>query len=117
MDGPSTIVVMTVRATWLDLLLREVDADELVTYGAVLASHTGEADVARVEAETRAALQLKALLQQRAQRAGELAALDSIVRRLAALHRPADLLPEIVDQAREPAAGRPRLPRPRRVRR
>lgn len=48
----------------------------------------------------RTELQLKAMLEERTRRAGELAALNDIAGRLLSLRSPADLLPEIVDQTR-----------------
>ncbi|WP_410675211.1 helix-turn-helix domain-containing protein [Amycolatopsis sp. cmx-4-68] len=80
---------------WLELLVRDASAAEITAYGASLRERgVGQA------ADTTVALQLKSLLQQRAQRAGELAALNDIAGRLSALTSPADVLPEVVDQAR-----------------
>ncbi|WP_020666177.1 helix-turn-helix domain-containing protein [Amycolatopsis nigrescens] len=85
------------RESWLDLLLRDAAPDELQRHGSELARSrdTGVAD-----RETAQALRLTMVLRQQAQRAAELAALNDIAIRLAALHAPDELLPEIVDQAR-----------------
>ncbi|WP_161958380.1 helix-turn-helix domain-containing protein [Ornithinimicrobium cavernae] len=77
---------------WLRLLLQDASAEELTAHGASLPGD-GERQVLR-------ALRLKTMLAQRAQRARELATLNDIAARLLTLRSPADLLPEIVDQAR-----------------
>lgn len=79
------------RETWLDLLLRDADPEELQRHGR-------ELDTA--DRETAQALRLTMVLRQQAQRAAELAALNDIAIRLATRHAPDELLPEIVDQAR-----------------
>lgn len=77
---------------WLQLLLRDASAEELTAYG-MARGGDGERQVL-------SALRIKAMLAQRAQRARELATLNDIAGRLLSLRSPADLLPEIVDQAR-----------------
>lgn len=77
---------------WLDLLLRDASAEELTAYGASVPG-AGEHQIVM-------ALRIKALLAQRAQRARELATLNDMAGRLLSLRSPADLLPEVVDQAR-----------------
>ncbi|GAA1407644.1 GAF domain-containing protein [Kitasatospora putterlickiae] len=83
--------------SWLDLLLRDAAPDELQRHGGDLARSHGPVAADR---ETAQALRLAMMLRQQAQRAAELAALNEIAIRLAALHAPDDLLPEIVGQAR-----------------
>lgn len=96
--------------SWLDLLLRDASPEELVRHGDPAAQEALRAagmqdavyadSAAEAERQTAAALRLQAQLQQRAQRANELSALNDVAGRLAALHAPDDLLPEIVEQAR-----------------
>ncbi|MFJ9161664.1 helix-turn-helix domain-containing protein [Streptomyces griseoviridis] len=83
--------------TWLDLLLRDAAAEDLLRHGADLARSSGTGTADR---ETASALRLRTLLHQRAGRAADLGALNDIAIRLAALTTPQALLPEIVDQAR-----------------
>ncbi|UMP01285.1 GAF domain-containing protein [Amycolatopsis sp. EV170708-02-1] len=85
------------RKSWLDLLLLDAAPDELQRHGGELARSRGAAAADR---ETAQALRLAMVLRQQAQRAAESAALNDIAIRLATLHAPDDLLPEIVDQAR-----------------
>ncbi|WP_236795246.1 GAF domain-containing protein [Amycolatopsis sp. GM8] len=85
------------RESWLDLLLRDATLDELQRHGSELVRSR---DTAAADRETAQALRLTMVLRQQAQRAAELAALNDIAIRLATLHAPDDLLPEIVDQAR-----------------
>ena len=86
------------RRRWLDLLVDRATVPELEAHRRALRAG-GEAP-ARVDAEARAAVEIALLLQERGQRAAELAALADIAGRLAAVTDPADLLVEIVDQAR-----------------
>ncbi len=86
---------MHTSESWLDLLIRDASADELNGFGADLA----ERGVGSRE-DIATALRIKSLLQQRAQRAVELAALNDIAERLSALTAPAEVLPEVVEQAR-----------------
>lgn len=83
--------------SWLDLLLRDAAAEDLLRHGADLARTR---DAGTADRETADALRLKTLLHQRAQRAAELGALNDIALRLASLSTPDALHPEIVGQAR-----------------
>ncbi len=76
---------------WLDLLLRDAPVDALMVHGRGLGP-----DGSR---QTVQALELKARLQERARRAGELGALSDVAGRLSSVHSPTDLLPEIVSHA------------------
>ncbi|MFJ1649060.1 helix-turn-helix domain-containing protein [Streptomyces sp. NPDC088258] len=87
----------TTGESWLELLLRDASAEELLRHGAELARSL---DSGTADRETASALRLKVLLHQQTQRAAELSALNDIAIRLAALSAPDELLPEIVDQAR-----------------
>jgi GAF domain-containing protein len=82
-----------VDATWLELLLRDASATELEAHRVALG--TPEAD-----AEARQALQLQAVLRDRAQRASELAALSEMAARLTSVHDLSELLADIARQAR-----------------
>lgn len=86
---------VTDGAGWLELLIQDAPVSEFTALGARL----DERGLAR-PGDTATALELKSLLQQRAQRAGALSALNDIAGRLSMLRSPEDLLPEIVDQAR-----------------
>ncbi|MCW2499814.1 MAG: hypothetical protein JWN87_1490, partial [Frankiales bacterium] len=85
--------------SWLDLLLREAGADEIDAYRAQRLAES--ADAAAVEAETRRALQLSALLRDRGQRVAELAALSRIAARLTSVRDLSELLTDIAVQARQ----------------
>lgn len=87
---------MTSDSSWLDLLERDAPAAAFFDLGARL-----RAEGRPGAQDTESALRLKLLLQQRAHRVSELAALNDIARRLSALHAPEDVLAEIVDRARE----------------
>ncbi|MFB9677697.1 helix-turn-helix domain-containing protein [Streptosporangium vulgare] len=80
------------------MLLRDAAPDEFQRHGRELVRSR---DTAAADRETAQALRLTMVLRQQAQRAAELAALNDIAIRLATLHAPDDLLPEIVDQARQ----------------
>ncbi|MFB6553790.1 helix-turn-helix domain-containing protein [Streptomyces sp. NPDC056405] len=80
---------------WLELLVRDAPAEDFTALGAELSAHGRSGPEA-----TATALQLKSLLQQRGQRAGELRALNDIAGRLSTLHDPGEVLAAIVEQAR-----------------
>lgn len=83
---------------WVELLAAEAGLTELEEHRrALVAAGT---PVSQADAEARAAVEVTALLQQRHQRVVELAALNDIASRLASVPDPADLLAEVVDQAR-----------------
>ncbi|WP_374927917.1 helix-turn-helix domain-containing protein [Kytococcus sedentarius] len=83
----------TAPAAWLELLLRDASVEELTAHGRQLGP-----DGARQAGQ---AVQVKALMQERSRRAGELAALNDIAGRLLSMRSPAVLLPEIVAHARQ----------------
>lgn len=83
--------------TWVQLLAADASAEELQAFGRLQAD--GAADD-RVAADRMAALQVRAVLDDRARRSRGLAALNDIAARLAERRRPPELLTEIVDQAR-----------------
>lgn len=85
-------------STWLELLLRDASAPELEAHR-LAQLERGDADV--VEAEARQALQLHALLRDRAQRAAELTALSEMASRLASVRDLPALLTDIAVQARQ----------------
>jgi hypothetical protein len=83
--------------SWLHLLLREAALDELEEHRlALLKTEKAEA----VEPEAREALQLHALLRDRAQRAAELVALSEMAARLTSVRDLDGLLNDIAEQAR-----------------
>lgn len=88
---------MTARG-WLELLVDQADLPELEAHRRSLLA--AGVDEAVADAETRAAVEVAQLLRERRQRAVELSALNDVARRLAAVVDPADLLVEVVDQAR-----------------
>ncbi|MBF4579570.1 GAF domain-containing protein [Frigoribacterium sp. VKM Ac-2530] len=83
---------------WLQLLADQAGMPELEAHRRLLVADG--ADAARTDQEARSAVEVASLLQERRQRAVELAALNDIAGRLAAVADPADLLVEVVDQAR-----------------
>jgi len=83
---------------WLQLLAVQAGVPELEAHRRLLVADG--ADAARTDQEARTAVEVASLLQERRQRAVELAALNDIAGRLAAVADPADLLVEVVDQAR-----------------
>jgi len=83
---------------WLQLLADQAGVPELEAHRRLLVADG--ADAARTDQEARSAVEVASLLQERRQRAVELAALNDIAGRLAAVADPADLLVEVVDQAR-----------------
>lgn len=94
------MTLLHVTATsWLDLLLREASASEIDAYRAARLEQAQ--DPAVVEAEARRALQLSALLRDRAQRVAELAAVNRIATRLTSVRDLIDLLTDIAVQARQ----------------
>lgn len=93
MGGASGPAAATEGSGWLELLLRDASVEELTAHGRALG-----ADGARQAGQ---AVQVKALLQERSRRAGELAALNDIAGRLLSMRSPAALLPEIVAHARQ----------------
>ena len=84
--------------TWLELLLRDVSAAEVEAHRQKLVA-AGSAD--DVDAEARRALQLHALLRERAQRAAQLSALSDMAARLTQVRDLAALLDDIARQARQ----------------
>ncbi|MGZ6827666.1 MAG: GAF domain-containing protein, partial [Mycobacteriales bacterium] len=94
------MTLLHVTATsWLDLLLREASASEIDAYRASRLEESQ--DPAAVEAEARRALQVSALLRDRAQRVAELAAVNRIAARLTSVRDLIDLLTDIAVQARQ----------------
>ncbi|SNC63366.1 PucR C-terminal helix-turn-helix domain-containing protein [Kytococcus aerolatus] len=89
MEDPTT---KGAGARWLELLLRGVPVEELLRHGQELGSEGAR--------QAGQALQVKALLQERSRRAGELAALNDIAGHLLGMRSPTELLPEIVTRAR-----------------
>lgn len=85
-------------STWLELLLRDASADEVEAHRTVLLAGGTAEDV---EAEARRALQLSALLRERAQRAAELAALSEMAGRLTSVRDLAELLADVARLARQ----------------
>lgn len=83
---------------WLQLLVDQAGVPELEAHRRLLVADG--ADEARTDQEARSAVEVALLLQERRQRAVELAALNDIAGHLAAVADPADLLVEVVDQAR-----------------
>ncbi|KQQ03796.1 MULTISPECIES: helix-turn-helix domain-containing protein [unclassified Rathayibacter] len=81
---------------WLDLLADQADVPELEAHRAALAAAGSE----EADAEARSAIGIAVLLQERRHRVVELAALNDIAGRLAAVADPGELLVEVVDQAR-----------------
>ncbi|WP_433296454.1 helix-turn-helix domain-containing protein [Pseudonocardia sp. CA-142604] len=77
--------------TWLDLLLADVPVEDMHRHGEGLAEG---------ERQLEAALQLRALLEQRRRRAAELTALNDVAAQLTSTHVVDDLLQEIAVQAR-----------------
>jgi len=88
---------MSSSSSWLHLLLREASAEELDAHRRLLLE-TQPAE--SVEPEAREALQLHALLRDRAQRAAELAALSEMATRLTTVRDLGELLGDIAEQAR-----------------
>ncbi|TQF74557.1 GAF domain-containing protein [Rhodococcus spelaei] len=84
---------------WLHLLLDEATPEQLIAHRDRLLAAAPERAPA-VERDTQAALALRLQLEQRRQRATELAALNDIASQLTTLHDPAALLTEIAAQAR-----------------
>lgn len=84
--------------TWLELLLQNASAEEIEAHRACQAA-TKEG--ALVEAEARRALQLQALLHERAQRAAELKALSDMAARLTAVRDLRELLTDVARLARQ----------------
>jgi GAF domain-containing protein len=82
--------------SWLQLLLRDASVTELEQHRMALL----EAGREGVDSEAREALQLHALLRDRAQRASELAALSEMAARLASVRDLPGLLEDIARQAR-----------------
>ncbi|HEX6341041.1 helix-turn-helix domain-containing protein [Umezawaea sp.] len=83
--------------SWLDLLLADASPDALARHHDELRAAGGGAAVDR---DAHSALRLRSLLDQRRQRATELAALNDTAHRLASLDDPEDLVREVVGQAR-----------------
>ena len=88
---------MTLSGSWLDLLLRDASAEELDAHRLGLLAHE---DAEVVEREAREALQLHALLRDRAQRATQLAALSEMAARLTSVRDLPELLSDVARQAR-----------------
>jgi GAF domain-containing protein len=86
-----------VTASWLELLLREASAEEIESHRQKLLT---ERDADEVEREAREALQVHALLRDRAQRATQLAALSEMAARLTSVRDLHDLLNDVAAQAR-----------------
>ena len=86
---------MTSSGSWLHLLLRDASAEELEAHRLELLAKGDD-----VEAEAREALQLQALLRDRAQRASQLAALSEMAARLTSVRDLDELLGDIAVQAR-----------------
>ena len=84
--------------SWVELLAAQAGLAELEAHRRDLLAAGAARE--RVDAEARAAVEVSDLLRQRQQRVVELAALNDIATRLAAVPDPADLLVEVVDQAR-----------------
>ncbi|MCQ4122341.1 helix-turn-helix domain-containing protein [Rhodococcus tibetensis] len=84
---------------WLELLLGDTTAEELIAHRDALLSMP-ETDPSQVTAAANATLELRALLDQRRQRATELAALNDISTQLTTMHDHRALLTEIVSQVK-----------------
>ncbi|MGW0173886.1 GAF domain-containing protein [Rhodococcus sp. NPDC003322] len=87
------------RDDWLHLLLDDATPDQLIAHRDRLLAAEPEHPAA-IEHDTQAAFRLHLLLEQRRQRATELAALNDIAAQLTTLHDPSTLLTEIAAQAR-----------------
>ncbi|MFD4180628.1 helix-turn-helix domain-containing protein [Rhodococcus sp. NPDC058514] len=87
------------QASWLALLLGDATTEELIAHRDGLLAEPG-ADRAGVEQAAHAAVALRATLEQRRQRATELAALNDISTQLTTMHDHRALLTEIVNQAK-----------------
>lgn len=85
-------------STWLELLLRDASADEVEAHRTALLADGSSTDV---EAEARRALQLSALLRERAHRAAELAALSEMAGRLTSVRDLPELLTDVARLARQ----------------
>jgi hypothetical protein len=88
---------VTVRESWLQLLLRDAPPEELEGHRQELLA---DADADTVDCEAREALQLHSLLRDRAQRATELAALSDMAARLTSVRDLDELLNDVATQAR-----------------
>ncbi|MGW6693584.1 GAF domain-containing protein [Rhodococcus sp. NPDC054953] len=97
--APTNAEEEPMRDGWLHLLLGDATADDLIAHRDRLLA-AGDADTTAIERDTQAAVRLHLLLEQRRQRATELAALNDIAAQLTTLHDPSALLPEIAAQAR-----------------
>jgi hypothetical protein len=85
-------------ASWLELLLREASPQELDAHRRELLA---DEETDAVETQARQALQLHALLRDRAQRAAELTALSDMAARLTSVRDLPGLLTDIAVQARQ----------------
>lgn len=90
---------MTKRSSWLDLLLKDASAEELEAHRQALLADG--ARPAETDDEARQALQLQALLRERARRATELAALSEMASRLSSVRDLPELLTDIASTARQ----------------
>lgn len=84
--------------TWLELLLRDASAEDIEAHRRATAN-SGAGEL--VEAEARRALQLQALLRERAQRATELKALSDMAARLTSVRDLPALLTDVARLARQ----------------
>jgi hypothetical protein len=98
MEGTTMVTRDPQGPGWLQLLVDQAGVPELEAHRRLLVADG--ADEARTDQEARSAVEVALLLRERRQRAVELAALNDIAGRLAAVADPADLLVEVVDQAR-----------------
>ena len=83
--------------SWLQMLLRDASADELEAHRQ---KQLTERDADEVDREAREALQLHALLRDRAQRATQLATLSEMAARLTSVRELDGLLNDVAEQAR-----------------
>jgi hypothetical protein len=91
------VTIRVVTESWLQLLLREATVAELEAHRQELAAQ-GQPDV---DVQAREAMQLHALLRDRAQRASELAALSEMAARLSSVRDLDGLLSDVARQARQ----------------
>jgi hypothetical protein len=98
MEGITMVTGEPQGSAWLQLLVDQASVPELEAYRRQLLLEG--ADEGRTDQEARSAVEVALLLRERRQRVIELAALNDIAGRLAAVADPAELLVEVVDQAR-----------------
>lgn len=89
------------RPDWLRMLADDAPAHEIEEHRSRLSAETQPEDRAALQAEVELVRVIRGQLDERERVARELAALNDLARRLAALHDPSDVLQQVAVQARQ----------------